>query len=112
MMLSNLDPRLAQAWHPVALATEVSPTPRRVWLLGDPWVLVQAPTDDVPRAYKDACPHRRAPLSAGSLLADGTLQCGYHGWRFDECGTCVAIPALGPAATITGRADLQRAAGV
>jgi len=112
MMLSNVDPRLAQAWHPVALATEVSATPRRVWLLGDPWVVMQASTDDLPRAYRDSCPHRRAPLSAGSLLADGTLQCGYHGWRFDECGTCVAIPALGPAATIPGRADLQRAAGV
>ena len=111
-MLSNVDPRLAQSWHPVALAAEVSTTPRRVWLLGDPWVLVQAPTDDLPRAYRDACPHRRAPLSAGALLADGTLQCGYHGWRFDACGTCVGIPALGPAATIPGRADLQRSAGV
>lgn len=112
MMLSNVDPRLAQAWHPVALANEVSAEPRRVWLLGDPWVLVQAPTDEVPRAYRDSCPHRRAPLSAGTLLADGTLQCGYHGWRFDAGGTCVRIPALGEAATIPSRADLQRAAAV
>ena len=112
MMLSNIDPRLAQAWHPVALVNEVSTDPRRVWLLGDPWVLVQSPADDVPRAHRDVCPHRRAPLSAGALLEDGTLQCGYHGWRFDACGTCVAIPALGGAATIPSRANLHSAAAV
>lgn len=112
MMLSNVDPRLAQGWHPVALAAEVSSAPRLVWLLGDPWVLVHAPTDELPRAYRDVCPHRRAPLSSGTLLADGTLQCGYHGWRFDSCGTCVDIPALGADAVISSRARLDRAAAV
>jgi len=33
-------------------------------------------------ALRDVCPHRAFPLSAGSC--DGqTVECTYHGWRFD-----------------------------
>ena len=41
----------------------------------------------------DRCPHRFAPLSKG-LLCDGgaTLQCPYHGLRFDSMGACVHNP--------------------
>ena len=31
------------------------------------------------RAFRDACPHRLAPLSEGRIEADGTLLCAYHG---------------------------------
>jgi phenylpropionate dioxygenase-like ring-hydroxylating dioxygenase large terminal subunit len=34
------------------------------------------------------------PLSLGRVHADGTLECGYHGWRFDGSGRCRAVPAL------------------
>ena len=37
-------------------------------------------------AARDECPHAAFPLSAGEILADGTLQCGWHGARFD-CAT-------------------------
>jgi phenylpropionate dioxygenase-like ring-hydroxylating dioxygenase large terminal subunit len=37
--------------------------------------------------------HRLAPLSEGRLEpSDGTLQCSYHGWRFNGSGKCVEIP--------------------
>lgn len=49
-------------------------------------------------ALEDRCAHRRAPLSAGKLV-DGTVQCPYHGWRYDSGGTCVAMPSLGPGAS-------------
>ena len=42
----------------------------------------------------DRCPHRNVPLSLGQVQADGTLQCSYHGWRFDGSGRCRAVPAL------------------
>lgn len=46
-----------------------------------------------PFALKDNCPHRGVPLSQGWY--DGkTLQCCYHGWKFDHTGTCTEIPAL------------------
>ena len=112
MMLSNVEPLLKKAWHPVALAAEVSHTPHRIWLLGDPWVLVQSATDEMPRAYRDRCPHRLAPLSTGQLMDDGTLQCGYHGWRFAVDGLCTFVPALGDDATLTQRARLEPATAV
>ena len=36
---------------------------------------------------------RLAPLSQGRIEpSDGTLQCSYHGWRFDGSGAAAAIP--------------------
>jgi phenylpropionate dioxygenase-like ring-hydroxylating dioxygenase large terminal subunit len=44
-------------------------------------------------AFEDRCPHRNAPLSEGRVR-DGTLECPYHGWRFDADGACLAVPGL------------------
>lgn len=46
------------------------------------------------RAFEDACPHRKVPLSEGRVEDDGTLLCSYHAWRFDGSGACTAIPQL------------------
>ncbi|KAK3244991.1 hypothetical protein CYMTET_45420 [Cymbomonas tetramitiformis] len=46
------------------------------------------------RAFRDLCPHRLAPLSEGRINEEGDLECPYHGWSFDGCGTCVSIPQL------------------
>jgi 3-phenylpropionate/trans-cinnamate dioxygenase ferredoxin subunit len=35
------------------------------------------------RAVSDVCPHQGFPLSAGELLPDGTIECVWHGARFD-----------------------------
>ncbi len=46
-------------------------------------------------ALRDICPHRAAPLSAGRILDDGTVECPYHGWRFGlDDGQCSHIPAI------------------
>jgi phenylpropionate dioxygenase-like ring-hydroxylating dioxygenase large terminal subunit len=58
------------------------------------------------RAALDRCPHRRAPLSSGTVH-DGVLRCAYHGWAFAGDGSCVDIPALGPDARIPSRAHLD-----
>jgi phenylpropionate dioxygenase-like ring-hydroxylating dioxygenase large terminal subunit len=62
-------------------------------LLEVPLVLGRA-ADGRPFAMRDSCPHRGIPLSHGRL--DGkTVECSYHGWRFDACsGQCVEIPSL------------------
>jgi vanillate O-demethylase monooxygenase subunit len=44
-------------------------------------------------AYDDRCAHKRFPLSKGRLMPDGTLECAYHGLRYDCGGKCVAIPS-------------------
>ncbi len=44
-------------------------------------------------AYDDRCSHKRFPLSKGRLMPDGTLECAYHGMRYDTSGKCVMIPS-------------------
>jgi phenylpropionate dioxygenase-like ring-hydroxylating dioxygenase large terminal subunit len=107
--LSNTDRALRKCWHPVARPAEVTEQPQRFLLLGDPWVLYRAQGRIV--AFMDRCPHRRAPLTLGHCEAD-TLQCAYHGWRFDSSGACVEIPALGLGATIPPAARLTPPAGL
>jgi phenylpropionate dioxygenase-like ring-hydroxylating dioxygenase large terminal subunit len=106
---TNAHPALAEFWHPVALSCEVGPEPVAVRLAGQGWALARF--DGTVAAFADACPHRRARLSAGQL-SDGTLQCTYHGWRFAADGRCVEIPALGDDGSIPERAQLSRPAQV
>jgi phenylpropionate dioxygenase-like ring-hydroxylating dioxygenase large terminal subunit len=43
---------------------------------------------------RDACPHRGVALSAGKLL-EGTIECPFHGFRYDATGHCALVPANG-----------------
>lgn len=43
------------------------------------------------RALIDRCPHRGVRLSLGRV-ADGCLECPYHGWRFAGDGACALVP--------------------
>ncbi|HEX6522396.1 MAG TPA: Rieske 2Fe-2S domain-containing protein [Streptosporangiaceae bacterium] len=106
---TNMHPALADFWHPVALSSEVAEDPVGVRLAGQGWVLVRIGGEVA--AFPDACPHRRARLSAGRIV-DGTLRCRYHGWRYAFDGACIDIPALGEGASIPARADLVRPAEV
>jgi phenylpropionate dioxygenase-like ring-hydroxylating dioxygenase large terminal subunit len=54
-------------------------------------------------ALLDRCPHRNAPLSAGRVLEQGTLECAYHGWQFDRTGACRVVPGLCDGAEDRGR---------
>ena len=47
--------------------------------------------DGTPVALEDRCAHRHLPLSMGKLVGD-TLQCHYHGLRYDKTGACVRVP--------------------
>jgi phenylpropionate dioxygenase-like ring-hydroxylating dioxygenase large terminal subunit len=106
---TNAHPALAEFWHPVALAGDIGEEPVAARLAGRGWALARLHGGVV--AFADACPHRRARLSAGSVR-DGTLQCTYHGWRFSDDGRCVHIPALGEEGQIPERAALARPAQV
>jgi vanillate O-demethylase monooxygenase subunit len=107
--VDNETPALARAWHAVARVADVGDRPVGVELLGERWALVRL--DGRLTAFADRCPHRLAPLSIGTVCGS-TLQCAYHGWRFDGAGACVEIPALGPGATIPPRAAARTPAGL
>jgi phenylpropionate dioxygenase-like ring-hydroxylating dioxygenase large terminal subunit len=79
--------------------------PQAVLIDGERAVVWTGP-DGQPRAARDVCPHRRAPLSAGTVI-DGALQCAYHGWTYDGAGRCTLVPAIGPDGRIPPRAQLQ-----
>lgn len=80
-------------WYFAARADELSKDglfPRKI--AGHHLVLARA-ADGRPYALHDACPHRGMPLRHGRCV-DGTVECCYHGWRFDARGACTSVPAL------------------
>ena len=55
---------------------------------------------DAVTALDDRCPHAEFALSQGELLPDGTVECAWHGARFDRTtGAVVRGPACDPVAT-------------
>ncbi|VTU22250.1 Toluene-4-sulfonate monooxygenase system iron-sulfur subunit TsaM1 [Variovorax sp. SRS16] len=77
-------------WYPLAWARDVRHelTKRRV-LEED--IVVFRGEDGRVAALEDACPHRLAPLSLGTLRGNA-VECGYHGLTFDCSGRCVRVP--------------------
>ena len=96
---------LRSYWHAVARPDALLDGPLAITLLGERLVVWRAPGGELAAAV-DRCPHREAPLSAGTVVAGG-LQCPYHGWTYDEGGRCVLVPSAGTGAAIPPRAVLQ-----
>ncbi len=107
--LGNLNSGLRSFFHPVAFSSDIQDRPVRARLMGQDWVLYRF--DGEIQAFLDRCPHRSAPLSVGSVFADG-IECLYHGWRFSAEGRCTYIPALGDSQAIPKNASLTCAAKV
>jgi 3-phenylpropionate/trans-cinnamate dioxygenase ferredoxin subunit len=48
-------------------------------------------------ALSDICTHQHFSMSLGDLLVDGTLQCAWHGARYDcRTGEVKQVPAISP----------------
>lgn len=81
---------LRNCWYVAAWSHDVGRNLRAEMFLGERIVLYRK-DDGTPVALEDACPHRKLPLSDGTLKGD-TVECGYHGLTFDCSGKCVAAP--------------------
>ncbi len=81
---------LKNCWYVAAWSKDVGRALTPVTLLGERVVLYRT-EDGAPAALEDACPHRKLPLSKGNLIGD-TVECGYHGLKFDCTGTCIDSP--------------------
>ena len=82
-------------WWAVARSEEVTGKKPINVDIGDQPIVLWRDKDNAVRALEDRCPHRRAPLSLGCVLASGAIQCGYHGWTYDgQSGRLVDIPNL------------------
>lgn len=85
--------RALDHWYVLAMSTELKDKPLVRTLYDTPIVLFRG-KDGAVGALLDRCPHRNVPLSMGQVLGDSTLECPYHGWRFDRRGGCTHIPSL------------------
>lgn len=83
---------IKDAWYVACRSRDLGKAPLARTVLGVPLALFRG-ADGRPGALLDRCPHRNVPLSFGRVANDN-LQCGYHGWQFDRCGRCKAVPGL------------------
>lgn len=86
--------------------------PRRLASLQDvpPNAMLSVDVDDVKvclanadgriYAFRDNCSHKDFPMSAGSIHGGATIECAWHGARFDmETGKAIRLPAIKPLQT-------------
>ncbi|MEM7556253.1 MAG: Rieske 2Fe-2S domain-containing protein [Cyanobacteria bacterium P01_A01_bin.84] len=83
-----------QQWYPLSPLEDLDPKrPTPVTLLGMRLVIWKPHSSHSFQVFLDQCPHRLAPLSEGRVdEKTGNLMCSYHGWEFDQGGTCTKIP--------------------
>ena len=65
-------------WYPVVFDYDVEPGQIYKFTLLNTRIVIWRDGAAV-RAFKDACPHRLAPLSEGRIAPNGCLECAYHG---------------------------------
>ncbi|AZS44288.1 Toluene-4-sulfonate monooxygenase system iron-sulfur subunit TsaM1 [Microbacterium oleivorans] len=98
------------AWYVAAWDYEVGRKPLARTIAGQPMALFRT-EDGAPIALADACWHRLAPLSMGTLVGRDEIQCPYHGLRYDSAGRCTSMPAqetINPSARVPAFATVDR----
>lgn len=85
-------PMVRNAWYVVAERKDVNRELRSIKVLGEPLVIYRSEAGE-PVVLDDRCAHRRFPLSKSKLVGD-TIQCGYHGFTYDQRGGCIWAPTL------------------
>jgi len=83
---------LRNCWYAAAYADELDKGPLERKLLDRDVVIFRDEAGQV-AILEDRCPHRFAPLSSGRVVGD-TIECPYHGLRFDRTGTCTHNPHM------------------
>ena len=81
------------AWYVVGLASELPVEKLTGHVVCERPIVIWRTRQGQVVAYDDRCSHKRFPLSKGRIMSDGTLECAYHGLRYDMTGKCVLIPS-------------------
>lgn len=82
-----------RGWHVVAFSQELAKGEvKALHYFNEDLVLFRG--DDGKAVILDAyCPHLGAHLAGtGSCVVGNTVRCPFHGWQFDNSGSCTAIP--------------------
>jgi len=107
-----IDPALD--WRDVGAVSEIPRQGARVVATAAGDVAVFRTHDDHVFALRDACPHRRGPLSQG-LVHGHAVTCPLHGWVIELASGEARMPDVGcvpaiPAHVVDGRVRLAVAA--
>jgi phenylpropionate dioxygenase-like ring-hydroxylating dioxygenase large terminal subunit len=89
--VTEIAAHLRRHWLVACTLRELRLSPLAVTVMGTPLVIYRSGDSIV--AAEDRCPHRNAPLSAGTVQ-DDCIRCPYHGWQFNGVGQCVAAPGI------------------
>lgn len=81
---------LRNCWYVAGWSKDYEHSLKAQKILGENIVFYRQ-SDGLAVALENACPHRKLPLSDGTLKGD-TVVCGYHGLTFDCSGACVDAP--------------------
>ena len=85
------DPAMLNEWHVVAYSTDLVPGQVYSTRLLERDLVGWRDAAGEAHIWDDLCIHRGARLSKG-WIADDTLVCPYHGWRYNGAAECVLIP--------------------
>ncbi|MEE2745863.1 MAG: aromatic ring-hydroxylating dioxygenase subunit alpha [Pseudomonadota bacterium] len=83
---------LRNYWYVGATSDELHNSPIGKTLLNEPVVFFRG-KNGIAGALVDSCAHRLTPLSKGRIEGN-TLECGYHGWAYNNLGKCVHLPGV------------------
>ncbi|MEZ4270494.1 MAG: Rieske 2Fe-2S domain-containing protein [Myxococcota bacterium] len=86
------NPKVLAGWYVVCRSADLRRGPMTTMLHDVPLVLFRT-SSGAPTALLDRCAHRNVPLSQGRIV-ESTIECGYHGWRYDAGGVCQVVPGL------------------
>jgi phenylpropionate dioxygenase-like ring-hydroxylating dioxygenase large terminal subunit len=102
-------------WMPVALSTMIEPGTSAGAVVKGAEIVVWRDISGVAHVWEDRCPHRGMKMSFGFVRGDH-IACLYHGWEYDESGTCQYIPAHPdlevPKSICISRYDVSEAGGI
>jgi nitrite reductase/ring-hydroxylating ferredoxin subunit len=81
------------SWYPLCRSSDLragDTVPKRMKVLGTELVAFRA-SNGKPVVMNALCSHLGADLGGGCVKKD-TIECPYHGWKYDQSGACVEIP--------------------
>ncbi len=82
---------LQNCWYLASWSTELSTKTILARTILEKPIALFRQADGSPAAIQDQCPHKFAPLSAGTV-EDNSIRCRYHGLAFDGRGRCSDNP--------------------
>ena len=84
---------VTNAWYVAGMSPEFETNKLHGMVIAKKPIVIWRTGEGKVVAFDDRCVHKRMPLSCGKILANGALECAYHGFSYDGNGKCVAIPS-------------------